>query len=128
MIASEKAVLTQNLALLPPLLIFGGIPKCFDTAVSFFLILTVCCQCWSRWYRVSVLSTKCERCYPKGLIVASSCTANNNHNNNKNFYQHSFYIPVSIHLLAIWEKAKLNFSFSPTIVILLKIYNTQKLC
>ena len=31
-----------------------------------------CCQCWSPRYRVSVLSTKCGGCHPKGLIVASS--------------------------------------------------------
>ena len=29
----KEAVLTQSLALLPPPLIFGKIPKCFDTAV-----------------------------------------------------------------------------------------------
>ena len=33
MIHSEEAVSTQTLALLPPPLIFGRIPKCFDTAV-----------------------------------------------------------------------------------------------
>ena len=33
MIAAEVAVLTQTLALLPPLRTFGKIPKCFDTAV-----------------------------------------------------------------------------------------------
>ena len=33
MIAAEKAILTQALALLPPLLMFGRTPKCFDTAV-----------------------------------------------------------------------------------------------
>ena len=33
MIAAEEAVLTQTLALLPTLLIFGRTPKCFDTAV-----------------------------------------------------------------------------------------------
>ena len=32
---------------------------------------TVCYQCWSPRYRVSVLSTKCGGCHPKGLIVAS---------------------------------------------------------
>ena len=37
MIVSEEAVLTQTLALLPLPLIFGRIPKCFDTAVSTFL-------------------------------------------------------------------------------------------
>ena len=30
------------------------------------------CQCWSPRYRVSVLSTRCEGCHPKGLIVTSS--------------------------------------------------------
>ena len=33
MIISEEDVLTHPLALLPPPLIFGRIPKCFDTAV-----------------------------------------------------------------------------------------------
>ena len=33
MSAAEEAVLTQTLALLPPFLIFGRIPQCFDTAV-----------------------------------------------------------------------------------------------
>ena len=33
MIAAEKTVLTETLALLPTLLIFGRTPKCFDTAV-----------------------------------------------------------------------------------------------
>ena len=37
MIVSEEAVLTQTLALLLPPLIFGRIPKCFDTAVLTFL-------------------------------------------------------------------------------------------
>ena len=37
MIHSEEAVLTQTLALLPPPLILGRIPKCFDTAVRTFL-------------------------------------------------------------------------------------------
>ena len=37
MIVSEEAVLTQTLALLPRPLIFGGIAKCFDTAVLTFL-------------------------------------------------------------------------------------------
>ena len=37
MIVSEEAVLTQTLPLLPPPLIFGRIPKCFDTAVLTFL-------------------------------------------------------------------------------------------
>ena len=32
---------------------------------------TVCYQCWSPRYIVSVLSTKCGGCHPKGLIVAS---------------------------------------------------------
>ena len=41
MIAAEEAVLTQTLALLPPLLIFGRTPKCFDTAVWFFLVLAL---------------------------------------------------------------------------------------
>ena len=31
----------------------------------------VCYQCWSPRYIVSVLSTKCGGCHPKGLIVAS---------------------------------------------------------
>ena len=36
MIVSEEAVLTQTLAPLPPPLIFGRIPKCFDrTALTF---------------------------------------------------------------------------------------------
>ena len=35
-IAAEEDLLTQTLALLPPLLIFRRTPKCFDTAVSFF--------------------------------------------------------------------------------------------
>ena len=39
MIAGEEAVLTQTLALLPPLLIFERSPKCFDTAVYFLLVL-----------------------------------------------------------------------------------------
>ena len=29
------------------------------------------CQCWSQRYWVSVLSTRCGGCYPKGFIVAS---------------------------------------------------------
>ena len=33
MIAAEEAVLTQTAALLPPLVIFGRTPECFDTAV-----------------------------------------------------------------------------------------------
>ena len=33
---TEEALLTQTLALLPPLLIFGRTPKCFDTAVWLF--------------------------------------------------------------------------------------------
>ena len=37
MIAAEEAVLTEALALLPPVLIFRRIPKCFDTAVWHFL-------------------------------------------------------------------------------------------
>ena len=41
MIAAEEAVLTQTLALLPTLLIFGRTPKCFDTAVWFFLVLAL---------------------------------------------------------------------------------------
>ena len=36
MIVSEEAVLTQTLALLPPPLIFGRIPKCFDTVLTFW--------------------------------------------------------------------------------------------
>ena len=38
MIVAKEAVFTQTLALLPPhpLLIFGRIPKCFDTAVCTF--------------------------------------------------------------------------------------------
>ena len=32
----------------------------------------ICCQCWSPRYRVSVFSTRCGGCHPKGLIVASS--------------------------------------------------------
>ena len=32
---------------------------------------TVCYQCWSPRYIVSVLSTKCGGCHPKRLIVAS---------------------------------------------------------
>ena len=41
MTAAEETVLTQTLALLPPLLIFGRTPKCFDTAVWFFLVLAL---------------------------------------------------------------------------------------
>ena len=41
MIAAEEAVLTQTLALLRTLLIFGRTPKCFDTAVWFFLVLAL---------------------------------------------------------------------------------------
>ena len=41
MIAVKEAVLTQTLALLTPLLIFGEIPKCFDTGVIFFLFLAL---------------------------------------------------------------------------------------
>ena len=41
MIAVEEAVLTQTLALLTPLLIFGGNPECFDTGVIFFLFLAL---------------------------------------------------------------------------------------
>ena len=37
MIVSEEAVFTQTLELLPPSLIFGRIPKCFDTVVWTFL-------------------------------------------------------------------------------------------
>ena len=37
MIVSEEAVLTQALTPLPPPLIFGKIPKCFDTTVLTFL-------------------------------------------------------------------------------------------
>ena len=33
MILSEEAALTQILALLPPPLIFGILPKCFDIAI-----------------------------------------------------------------------------------------------
>ena len=33
LIAAEEAVLTQTLTLLPPLLIFGRTPKCFDKVV-----------------------------------------------------------------------------------------------
>ena len=33
---------------------------------------TVCCQCWSTRYRLSVLSIKCGGCQPKVLIVANS--------------------------------------------------------
>ena len=32
---------------------------------------TVSGQCWSPIYRVSLLSTNCGGCHPKGLIVAS---------------------------------------------------------
>ena len=41
MIAVEEAVLTQTLALLSPLVIFRRTPKCFDTAVSIFLVLAL---------------------------------------------------------------------------------------
>ena len=34
---------------------------------------TVCYQCWSPRYIVSVSCTKCGGCHPKGLIVASLC-------------------------------------------------------
>ena len=37
MIVSVEAVLAQTLPLLPPPLIFGRIPECFDTAVLTFL-------------------------------------------------------------------------------------------
>ena len=37
MIVAEEAVLTKTLALLPSPLIFGRIPKCFDTVVWTFL-------------------------------------------------------------------------------------------
>ena len=33
MIVAEKAILTQTMKLLPPPLIFGRTPKCFETAV-----------------------------------------------------------------------------------------------
>ena len=33
---------------------------------------TVCCQCWSPRYRLTLLSTKCGVCHLKGLIIASS--------------------------------------------------------
>ena len=32
---------------------------------------TVCSQCWTPRYRVSVLSTKFRGCHPKGLIFGS---------------------------------------------------------
>ena len=43
-----------------------------DTKTEKVLKNQHCCQCWSPRYRVSVLSTKCGGCHPKGLIVASS--------------------------------------------------------
>ena len=33
---------------------------------------TFCCQYWFPRYKVSILSTICGGCHPKGLIVASS--------------------------------------------------------
>ena len=53
MIAAEVAVKTQTMALLPPPQIFGKVPK-------------------YEWYGVTVLSTRCGGCHPKGLIVARS--------------------------------------------------------
>ena len=41
MIISEEIVLTQTLTLLRPPIIFGKIPKCFDTAVLIFLSFCV---------------------------------------------------------------------------------------
>ena len=51
-----------------------------------------CCQCWSPRYWVSVLSTRCGGCHPKGLIVhccqliqdKTIINKNFNKNNNKN--------------------------------------------
>ena len=57
--------------------------------------------------RVSVLSTTCGGCHPKGLIVASDKTNNNNRNI-------SFNVPVLILLFVRQEKNQLKLYFFPT--------------
>ena len=67
-----------------------------------------CCQCWSPRYRVSVLSTKCGGCLPKGLIVASSYKIKKNKNNI------NFNVSVPILLFTRQEKKSTEFLFYPT--------------
>ena len=69
MIVSEEDVLTHLLALLPPPLIFGRIPKCFDTAVWTFLSSSsepnITYQCQTQ----SIFGDTVYSCYCKRRLV-----------------------------------------------------------
>ena len=78
-----------------------------DTKTEKVLKNQHCCQCWSPRYRVSLLYTKCGRCHPKGLIVASSYKIKNNNNIN-------FNVSVAILLFTRQEIKSTEFLFYPT--------------
>ena len=79
----------------------GNEDKQMDTKTKKIFKNQDCCQCWSPRYRISVLSTNCGGCHPKGVIVASSYKIRKNNNNI------NFNVPVPILLFTRQEK-KIN--------------------
>ena len=98
----------------------GNEDKQMDTKTEKIFKNQHCCQCWSPRYRVSVLSTKCGGCHPKGLIVASSYKIKKNHINI------NFNVPVPILLFMRQEKKnQLNFYFIPLVPLTKNLENIK---
>ena len=68
---------------------------------------TVCCQCWSPRYKISLLSPKWQGCHPKGLTVTWSYKTKQILIIVKIIIISNFNMPVPISLFARQEK-KIN--------------------